>query len=150
MQIAFLLLSPGASTSYGWFFYFLSSSLSWTNRWMSLYCDSSQPCQLRIHFTKVISSVSHCHSLCLCFFIFLSVYLLLFSCLQVKALKMHCLSQQGELTGLPFSEQTDFCQDKFIALSFLKWPLFLEYQWYVFSFGNHWLSVSVYTHLHLQ
>lgn len=71
---------------------------------VSLYRDSPQPCQLGIHLTKVISSVFHCQ--CFCLFLFLSV------CLWVK-LRKHVLS--GSTVEF---EQTDFCQDKFIALSF--------------------------------
>lgn len=43
--------------------------------------------QLGIHFTKVISSVTHCHFLCLYFFPSLSVYLFLYFCLWVKLWK---------------------------------------------------------------
>lgn len=71
---------------------------------VSLYRDSPQPCQLGIHLTKVISSVFLCQ--CFCLFLFLSV------CLRVK-LRKHVLS----CSTVEF-EQTDFCQDRFIALSF--------------------------------
>lgn len=66
----------------------LSFSFVWPElkglQWRCLYCASTRQAQLGIHFSKVISSFSHCHFVCLCFFTFLSACLFLYACLRVK------------------------------------------------------------------